>query len=156
MIYVKLGFYLALAAGLIGLGYHFGALKGAAQADSARTALEGFQAAQAQNTAKAVLAERAAGQAELVRVNGILKGYEDAPINPVDLSLSGRLFKYTDATAHAADCPVPKAGPDPAAARDPATKPASDGAVRQATAAVFKACALDAAELSALQAAWPR
>ncbi len=143
--YLKWGAILGLAAALFGLGYRFGG-------SSARTALARFQAAQAMNTAKAVLAERAADTAETARVNAILKGYEDAPIDPVALTLGNRVLEY----ARVADCPVPKAGGNTGGTPSPSPVAVGPSAVGRALDALTEACAEDAAELTALQAAWPR
>ncbi len=142
--YLKVGAIAALVAAIFMAGWHLGG-------DSARTALAGFQAAQAEDTAKAVLAERASAAAESARLQTILKGYEDAPIDPVALTLGSRVLQY----ARVADCPVPKAGADPRGARSPAPLPVGPSGVGRALDALTEACAQDAAELTALQAAWP-
>lgn len=139
------GIKLALIAAALLLAYHLGG-------DSARTALEGFQAAQAENTAKAVLAERASGAAELARVNAILKGYQDAPIDPIVPGIAHRVFLY----ASAASCAVSSTPSAPGGVVTSRPVPASDSGLEQATQAVFDACERDALRLNALQAAWPQ
>lgn len=143
--YVKIGAVLALLGAVAAGGYHFGGM-------ASKTALEGFQAEQSANTAKAVLAERAAGAAELARVNAILKGYQDASIDPIALSVGSRVLEY----ARVADCPVPGAGGHPSGtpSASPVTSSASE--VGQALTDLAVACSQDAAELTALQAAWPK
>lgn len=143
--YLKLGGILALVAGLFGGGFYLGGLRSEA-------ALEAFQSAQSANTAKAVLAERASGAAELARVNLLLKGYQDAPIDPIDVGLAHRVYVY----ASAADCPVSGAGAHPAGAVSPSPQPSSDPGFVGLAQSVIDACAQDAAELTAIQQAWPR
>ena len=145
MNYVKWG---AIGAALIALSwfwYHQGG-------NSARAALEGFQAAQAANTAKAVLSERASGAAELARVNTVLKGYQDVPIDPIALSIGSRVFKY----AGAASCAVPQAPADPGGTRSPTPLAIGPSEIERALTALAVACSEDARELAALQAAWPQ
>lgn len=69
ILYAKIGGAVALAALLIFGGYHFGGLSGKLEASNARTALADFQQAQAANTAKAVLAERASAAAAAINDN---------------------------------------------------------------------------------------
>lgn len=145
ILYAKLGGALALIVGLFMAGYHFGGL-------SSKAAIEGFQASQAENTAKAVLAERVSAATELARVNTIIKGYQDAPINPATVSLGSRVLQY----ARVADCPLSVPSANTASPGSASPQPRGDGRVEQAVTAVFEACAQDAAELTALQAVWPR
>lgn len=145
MIYAKLGALIAAIALIFWAGWHLGS-------SNAKTALAGFKAAQAENTAKAVLAERASAAAELARVNTILKGYEDAPINPIDAGLAHRVYVY----AHTADCAVPTAGANTPAAGSTSPQPSRDPSFVGLAQRVIDACAQDAAELTALQQAWPR
>lgn len=141
MIYAKAAALLVLVLLLFGGGYRLGGM-------ASKTTLEGFEAAQAENTAKAVLAERASTAAELARVNAILKGYTDAPIDPITVGIATRLLEHA--------CPA--SGPVPstvavAAGIDRATaQPRNAQAVERATQSHFDACAKDAAELAALQA----
>jgi hypothetical protein len=143
--YLKLSAIAALVAALFFSGYHVGGM-------ASKTKLEGFEAAQAADTAKAVMAERASAATELARVNAILKEYQDAPIDPIVPGIAHRVFIY----ARAADCPVPSAGPHPGGTVTASPQPAGPGPIEQATQAVFDACEADARELTALQAAWPR
>lgn len=145
MTYLKFGAIGLLILVLFGGGWYCGSR-------ASKTALEGFQAAQSANTAKAVLAERASAATELARVNTILKGYQDAPIDPVALSLGSRVLNY----ARVADCPVPSPGPAPSGTVSAGPQPGGDGGVEQALTGVLTACAQDASELTALQQAWPR
>jgi hypothetical protein len=142
---LKLGAIGALLAALFLWGYHLGGL-------ASKSALEGFEASQAANTAKAVLAERAAGDKELARVNAIVKGYEDAQLSPIDDRIAERVLER----ACPAVGPVPTAGPHPSGASGPSQEPRSDPEAQRLLQAVFDACEADARELTALQAAWPR
>lgn len=144
MIYAKAAALLVLVLLLFGGGYRLGGM-------ASKTTLEGFEAAQAENTAKAVLAERASTAAELARVNAILKGYTDAPIDPVSVGLAHRVYVY----AHAADCPVSGASPNPAATGSASPQPRGDPSFVGLAQRVIDACSQDAAELTALQEAWP-
>ena len=136
------GIKLALIAAALLLAYHLGG-------DASKTALEGFQAAQAENTAKAVLAERASGAVELARVNAILKGYQDAPIDPIVPGIAHRVFIY----ARAANCAVPSAGGNPGGVVS--ASPKSTG-FEDALQDYIDACSRDAQRLDALIAAWPK
>ncbi len=136
---------LAAIAAVLAFAYRLGG-------NGPRAALAGFQASQAQATAKAVLAERASAAAELARVNGILKEYQDEKLNPIVPGIAVRLLER----ACPANRSLPEASANPGRARSAAKEPAGDGSVERATQAVFEACAQDAAQLSALQAAWPR
>lgn len=61
---------------LLGVGFYFGTLKGDAAAASAKTAAEASQAAQASTVATAVLAERAAWQAQALTNNTAEKAHD--------------------------------------------------------------------------------
>ena len=136
---------LLAAIALVAIGYRQGG-------NSARTALEAFQAAQAENTAKAVLAERAAGKAELDRVNTVLARYQNETLHPVDLHIGQRLL--------VAACPTVGPVPEPHAntgATESAPEIADiDPRLGPAIDRVIADCQADALTLSALQAAWPR
>lgn len=142
---IKLAAIAFAALVLLSVGYYVGTLR-------SKTAYEGLQAAQSELTAKAVLAERAAGAAELARVNLILKGYQDAPPDPIAVGLAHRVYVY----ASAASCTVPSASRDPRAPVSAPAQPGGDAEAQRLLQAVFDACSADARELSALQAAWPR
>ena len=142
---IKFGGIGLLAAALFGSGFYFGGLR-------SKTALEGFQAAQAQLTAKAVLAERTAGATELARVNAILKGYEDEALNPVVVGLAQRVL----INACPASSPMSGSGGNPSSAVSAPPQPRGDPEAQRLLQGVFDACEADAAELTALQAAWPR
>jgi hypothetical protein len=139
------GIKLALIVGTLAFAYHLGG-------DSARTALEGFQAAQAANTAKAVLAERASGAAELARVNAIVKGYEDAALSPVTVGIGRRVLLAACPTSH----PVPQTSPVTGGAVPARPVPASAAGLGEALDRYTAACQRDALRLNALQAAWPK
>lgn len=143
--YIKIGAFVALLAAVAAVAYHFGGM-------SAETALADFREAQSANTAKAVLAERASAAAELARVNAILKGYQDAPIDPIALSVGSRVLEY----ARVAACPVPAAGINPGATPSPSPVPISSSEVGQALTDLAVACSQDAEQLNALIAAWPK
>jgi hypothetical protein len=141
VIYLKVG----IAAALCALFFWLGGLH-------SKTELEGFQAAQSANTARAVLAERASSAAELARVNLLLKGYQDAPPDPIVVSIGSRVLQY----ARIADCPVPTSGANPAATLGAAPVPRSDPEFERLLQTAFNACAHDAEELTTLQKVWPR
>lgn len=143
--YLKLGGILAAIALIFVIGFRFGGM-------GPKAKLEGFQATQAENTAKAVLAERASAATELARVNTILRGYQDAPIDPISTGLAHRVFVY----ANAAGCSVSKTGANPAAVGGAGPVPHGDPELERLSQAAFDAGTHDAKELTALQAAYPR
>jgi hypothetical protein len=145
IVWAKIGGILAAVALLFGAGFYFGGLR-------SKTALEGFQAAQAQNVATAVLAERNSTAAELARMNAIVKGYQDAPPDPIVATAAQRVFVYARG---AANCSVP--GPAPMAGGAPPAAPVASGPdrVEQALGAYIGACASDAKRLAAVQALAP-
>jgi len=145
IVWAKVGGILLAVALCFAGGWYCGSLR-------SKTAYEALQAAQAENTAKAVLAERASTAAELARTSAILKGYQDAPIDSVALSVGSRVFKY----ANAASCSLPQAAADPGRAPSAAPLPVGPSEVERALADLAVACSEDARELAALQAAWPR
>jgi hypothetical protein len=69
ILYAKIAGIGVIAALLLGIGWHFGGLSGKLEASNAKTALASFQEAQAANTAKAVLAERASAAAAAITDN---------------------------------------------------------------------------------------
>lgn len=125
--------------------YHLGG-------DGPRAKLETVLATQSENTAKAVLAERASAAVELSRVNSVLKGYTDAPIDPAVISVGSRVLKY----ARIADCPLSAGSAAPAATISAGQVPRSDPEFERLLQAAFDAADADAKELTALQQAWPR
>lgn len=137
--------YGGIAAFLCALFFWLGGLH-------SKAALEGFQAAQTENTAKAVLAERASTAAELARVNALLKGYQDEALKPVDATIAERVLYHA--------CPAVSAVPSPGAhasgTLSPSPQPRSDPETERLLQAVFTACSADAEELTTLQQAWPR
>lgn len=142
LLYLKLGAALALVALLFGAGYRMGG-------NGARAQYEALQAAQAELTAKAVLAERASEQAESVRLNKVISDYENTPIDPVSVGVAHRVLIY----ANAPSCPVPSAGGNPGG-----TVPASpkSAGLEDALQGYIDACSRDATRLDALIEAWPR
>lgn len=144
--YAKLGAVLLAVVLLFGGGWYFRGLKCEAAAAT-------VSQAQSAAVATAVLAERASTAAELVRVNTVLKGYqENAALNPVDVGLAHRVYVY----AHATECSMPAAGAHPAATGSASQEPRGDPGFVGLAQAAIDACAQDAAELTALQQAWPR
>lgn len=125
-------------------GWYFRGLK-------AQAAAEAVSEAQSAAVAKAVLAERASGAAELTRVNTILKGYQDAPIDPVVPGIAGRLYKY-----EISSCAVPSTSPNPSGAVSPGPVPRGDPELERLSQAAFDAGAHDAKELTALQQVWSK
>ncbi len=144
-IYIEVGAAVVLLAVAVLVGYHFGGMGPKAQ-------LEALKAAQAELTATAVLAERASAEAEVVRVNAILKEYQDAALNPIVPGIAVRLLERA--------CPT--SGPLPADSGHPGTpsssspQPGSDPGAQRLLQVLVEACAQDADELTALQQAWPR
>lgn len=142
----------ALILGFLALVFYGGDRVGSAHATAA---LEAFQAAQAENTAKAVLAERAAGAAESVRVREKLKEYENALPDPVVPGIAHRVFLY----ANASGCPLPSAATPPSgtvpAGRVPAGDQGSERLLELAQAAAA-AAARDAARLNLCREVWPK
>jgi len=145
MNYLKWG---AIGALLIGLSVFWYRQGGA----SARAALAAFQAAQAENTAKAVLAERAAGAAELARVNTLLEGYQNAKPDPAVSGIAVRLLGAPCVAVGA----VPSAGAVAATATAAGGVPGGDSAIERATEAAFDAAERDAARLNLCRAVWPK
>jgi hypothetical protein len=143
--YAKLAGILAVVVGLFGLGFHFGGMGPTA-------ALERLQAAQAADVAKAVLAERASVAAELARVNGILKEYEDNALHPIDLHIGSRVL----VAACPAQRPLPETSPNPGRTQPTAQGAGVDPRLGPALDRVISDCQADARQLSALQAGWPR
>lgn len=143
--YAKLAGILAVVVGLFGLGFHFGGMGPTA-------ALGRLQAAQSADVAKAVLAERASAAAELARVNGILRGYENAPIDPIVPGIAVRVLR--------AACPsvsqMPSAGPNASGIDAPSGIPGSDPEIERLSQDAYTAGAKDAARLELCKAAWPR
>lgn len=116
---------------------------------ASKTKLEGFQAAQAENTAKAVLAERASAQAESVRLNKVISDYESTPIDPVSVGVAHRVLIY----AHTPRCAVPEASSNPGGVVPASPKPGGfEGPLQD----YIDACSRDAKRLDALIEAWPR
>lgn len=139
---IKLAVGAVLLAAIFGLGWHLGGLKG--QADLAR-----LERDQAQTTATAVLNERASALAELTRLQKVVAGYENAPIDPISVGIGHRVFLY----AGAAGCPVPQAAPHPDGALAARPKPSG---FEDALQGFVDACSRDARRLDALIEAWPR
>jgi hypothetical protein len=142
---LKCGAIAAVLVGLFACGYHMGSANG-------RADVEALRAAQAAAVAKAVLAEKAASDAEHARQAGIIEDYEHALLHPVDLHIGRRLL--------VAACPgaaaVPETGPNPGSFGDPAAVAGGDPGLGPAIDRVIAACRDDASQLSALIEAWPR
>ena len=145
MMYVKPILIALIVAGWSWFCFHQGGL-------SSTGKLEALQAAQAEGVAKAVLAERAQGAAELARVNAVLKEYENAPIDPIAIGLAQRVYQY----ARVASCPVSKTSTDTPGTVQPSPQPPDPQSVERALDAHIQACSADAAQLNALIEAWPR
>lgn len=146
IVWAKVGGILAAVAAVFFVGFHFGGM-------ASKTALEGFLATQAQNTAKAVLAERASTAAQLATQNAVIKRYENAPPDPVVTTAAHRVFIYATG---AASCPVSGAAPGAGGASAAAAVAIGPSAVEQALGAYIAACAGDANRLAALQALAPK
>ncbi len=152
--YLKLGAGVFLVVLIFGAGFHFGGLSGNAKAAASKAALDGFQTAQAENTAKAVLAERAAGATESARVNAKLKEYEDAPIDPVVTGLSERVRLATCPGATGSS--VPGAGGNAGGAQSARGVPASPAEVERLSDAAWAAADKDATRLNLCRDVWPK
>ena len=148
---IKLAAIIAAALALLGIGFYFGGLRGNEKADAAQTALEGFQAAQSANTAKAVLAERASSAAELDRVNTKLKEFENAPPDPIIPGIVRRVFLY----ANAAGCPVSSSGAAPGGTLAASGIPGGDPTLERLSQEAADAAGRDAARLNLCRNVWP-
>jgi len=141
MIYVKI-----IAALIVcGIAFYLGGLRYKAQ-------LESLEASQAENTARAVLAERASAQTELNRVNQVVAKYEAQPIDPIALNVGSRVLEYT----RIASCPVPKTATNPSGTGNAPQESPDTSAIERTLTAYSEACSQDANQLAALIAAWPR
>jgi hypothetical protein len=142
--YLKYGAIAALVLALFGGGFYLGGLK-------SKAALEGFEAAQTENTAKAVLAERASAAVEQTRVATKLKEFEDAPIDPIVPGIAHRVFLAARPTS----CPLSSPSPVASGATTPSGVSSSDREVELATQNAFDAGARDAQRLDLCRAVWP-
>jgi hypothetical protein len=145
IVWAKVGGILAAIALVFFAGYRFGGM-------ASKTALEGFQAAQAENTAKAVLAERASTAATLAHQNAVIEGYQNAPISPIVTTAAQRVFVYA---THAASCAVSGAAPNAGGAPAAAAVALGPSRVVEALGAYIAACDADSRRLAALQALSP-
>jgi hypothetical protein len=145
--YIKIALAALILGGTFWFGYRTGSVHGTA-------ALEALQAAQAENTAKAVLAERASAAVESARVQAKLKEYENAPIDPLVPGIVRRVFL----NACPAGGPVPSAAAAPGGTGEAGGVPAGDqGAQRlyELAQAAADAAARDAARLDLCRSVWP-
>jgi hypothetical protein len=154
--YIKIGAAAVLLAIAAGGGFHFGGLSGSVKAADAQTALEGLEAAQAENTAKAVLAERASAAAESARVNTKLKEFEDAPIDPVVTGLAARLYAYAASATDPAVGPVPTSSGSAGATVKACGVPRRDPEAERLSQDAFDAGGRDAERLNLCRDVWPR
>jgi hypothetical protein len=158
ILYAKIGGIAVLAALLVSGGYHFGSLHGELDASTAKTALADFGEAQAANTAKAVLAERASAAATAINDN-LAESAHDKTIeslparvvhNPVFLRAPGDL------------CPASGTVSDPkakAASIDPAGRAVQPGSgidLRPAIEALKVKYEIVLADCRRLDAEWPK
>lgn len=158
-IYAKIGGVVMLAAFLLWGGYHFGSLHGELDASQAKTTLADFQTAQAANTAKAVLAERASAAAAAITDN-IAENAHDKTIE----SLSARVVHDPVFLRAPGDiCPASGTVPDPkgqTAGNDSAGRPAEqrsgDGDIRPAIEAFKIRYETVLADCRRLDAEWPK
>lgn len=96
----------------------------------------------------AAIAYEADKEAERVRIAAIVEKYEKRVPDPVTVGLGQRVYKYA-----LRSCPAAQA-PDPASPGSPAEVPGSDtGAAIQD---LIDAAESDAAQVRALQEAWPK
>lgn len=144
MTYVKIGGIALLVLALFFGGFYLGGLK-------SKVTLEHSLSQQSATVAAALQAQQKISDAEETRLNGIIAKYEQTPIDPIALTLGASLHKYT-----LSECPVSGPAANSSGTGSTPAVTASDGSVERATDAVFKACAQDAAELAAIQQAWPK
>jgi hypothetical protein len=143
---LKLGLALGLLLAVFAGGLYLGGLR-------SKAALETFEAAQAKNTATAVLAERASAATELARVNAIVARYENEALTPLpDPSTAVRVLER----ACPAERAVPKTGTDTPGTGNASPQPGGDSEAARLLQGLIDACARDASQLNALIAAWPR
>lgn len=143
--YVKYGAIVLL----LGLVFWLGGLPG-------KATIASLKASQQTQLTAALESQAASKQAEIDRINKLLVSYVQTPVNPIALDIGTRVYKY----AAASDCPV-SSTPTASGAINPTPQPANpssagSGIIEQRLNDHFKACAQDAAQLAALQAAWPR
>ena len=143
--YLKYGALLAAVIGLFSAGFYMGG-------ERSKTALESFKEAQAQNTAKAVLAERAAQQTEFDRVNKIVEDYQNAQITPVGVTVVSRLLQ----SACPANGAVSQTSPAPGGVAGAGQESSQTGRIAEALTDYIAACSDDARRLNAVLAAWPK
>jgi len=136
---------LAGAAALLIWAYHLGG-------DASQAKLEALEALQSSNTAKAVLAQKAASDAEEARLNSVIAKYEATPIDPVAIGLAGRVLQYARLT----ECPVSQTATTAGGTGNTPTKPPGDPELERLSQAAIDACDHDAHQVIALQQAWPR
>jgi hypothetical protein len=157
-LYTKIAAIALLAACLVSGGYHFGSLHGELDASNARTALADFREAQAANTAKAVLAERASAAAAAINDN-LAEAAHDKTIE----SLPARVVHDPVFLRTPGDiCPASGAVPDPkakAANLDPAGRGVQPGRgidLRPAIEALKVKYEIVLADCRRLDAEWPK
>ncbi len=143
--YLKLGAILALAALLFGAGYRFGGM-------APKTELEALRAAQAEATAKAVLAERASAAVTLAHQNAVIARYENAPPDPIVATAAHRVYVYA---AAASGCSVSGAHPVAGGAPEAPRVTLGPSRVEQALGDYIAKCDADARRLAAAQALAP-
>lgn len=138
--YVKL---IAIAVALV-LAVHF-------KGEIDKGVLERDHAAMAEGMAKALIARQTEHQAEMTRVNNLVRAYESQAIDPVVPGIAGRLYKYT-----LSQCSLPTPGPAAGGTRPPSGVSRGDPEAQRLSQAAFDAGARDAGRLELCKAAWPR
>ena len=142
---LKLVVAVAILCLTYGVAFHLGG-------NGPRASLAALRAAQSETVARAVLAEKASGDAELGRVNAILRKYENESLNPIDLHISTRLFRAACPTRG----PLPQTVSHTAIPSAPTPIASVDSRIGPALDAVISNCQADAKQIIALIEAWPR
>jgi hypothetical protein len=135
----------ALIAGVLAWAYHAGG-------NGPRAALEADHAAMAETATAALLAQRAASDAQIAKLSKVVSDYENAPPDPLAPVVAHRVLVYA---ASACRDPVPAADPVAGGTQTPAPVAVGPSRVEQALGELLTACAADAAQMRAMIEAAP-
>lgn len=136
--------YAAIAVVLFGGGFYLGGLHN-------KDVLDHTLANQQATVAAALLAQRKISDAEEDRLNAIITKYENAPVDPLSVNVGTRVYHYITA-----GCAVPKTATPTSGVSGPAPVAANPDRVESSLNRYVSACSKEAAELVAIQAAWPK
>lgn len=139
--YVKI----AAAVLLLGLVFWLGGLPG-------KATIASLKAQQQTQITEALRNQAASKQAEIDRINKVLYAYQNTPIDPINIGLATRVYKYAVANCDA----LPQAAALARGISQPAAVSASDQELIGLAQQAINACASDARQLTAIQQAWPR